>query len=126
MDFLAVFFVAIGFASVTKSDAVSEIGGSVRGFTAPAAKEVRQHRAALFAEDTFSDFGFVVERRMVHHGKHGAAGTGLGIAGGINESRDARMEDRAEALAAGYQDHLIKPLDPPTLLLRVATLPLCR
>jgi PAS domain S-box-containing protein len=34
----------------------------------------------------------------------------------------ARMEDRAEALAAGFQDHLIKPLDPQTLISRVAAL----
>ncbi|HEX2585917.1 MAG TPA: response regulator [Steroidobacteraceae bacterium] len=36
----------------------------------------------------------------------------------------ARMEDRAQALTAGFQDHLIKPLDPQALLRRVATL--CR
>jgi hypothetical protein len=36
----------------------------------------------------------------------------------------ARMEDRTEALAAGYQEHLVKPLDAPTLLSRVAML--CR
>jgi CheY-like chemotaxis protein len=34
----------------------------------------------------------------------------------------ARMEDRAEALAAGFQDHLVKPLDPQTLISRVAAL----
>jgi PAS domain S-box-containing protein len=36
----------------------------------------------------------------------------------------ARMEDRAEALAAGFQDHMVKPLDPHTLISRVASL--CR
>ena len=34
----------------------------------------------------------------------------------------ARMEDRAEALGAGFQDHLVKPLDPQTLIARVAAL----
>jgi PAS domain S-box-containing protein len=34
----------------------------------------------------------------------------------------ARMEDRTEALAAGFQDHLVKPLDPQTLISRVAAL----
>ena len=34
----------------------------------------------------------------------------------------ARMEDRSEALAAGFQDHLVKPLDPATLVSRVAAL----
>lgn len=34
----------------------------------------------------------------------------------------ARMEDRTEALAAGFQDHMVKPLDPQTLISRVAAL----
>jgi len=34
----------------------------------------------------------------------------------------ARTEDRDAALAAGFQDHLVKPLDPPTLIRRVAML----
>ena len=34
----------------------------------------------------------------------------------------ARMEDRSEALAAGFQDHLVKPLDPQMLISRVASL----
>jgi hypothetical protein len=36
----------------------------------------------------------------------------------------ARAEDRTEALAAGFQDHMVKPLDPQRLVSRVATL--CR
>jgi PAS domain S-box-containing protein len=34
----------------------------------------------------------------------------------------ARSEDRSAALAAGFQDHMVKPLDPQTLVLRVASL----
>jgi CheY-like chemotaxis protein len=34
----------------------------------------------------------------------------------------ARMQDRNEAIAAGFQDHLVKPLDPQTLISRVAML----
>jgi PAS domain S-box-containing protein len=34
----------------------------------------------------------------------------------------ARTEDRSAALAAGFQDHLVKPLDPQTLVLRIASL----
>jgi CheY-like chemotaxis protein len=34
----------------------------------------------------------------------------------------ARTEDREAALAAGFQDHMVKPLDPPTLIRRVAML----
>jgi PAS domain S-box-containing protein len=34
----------------------------------------------------------------------------------------SRMEDRAQALAAGFQEHLVKPLDPHLLIARVAGL----
>jgi PAS domain S-box-containing protein len=34
----------------------------------------------------------------------------------------ARMQDRNQALAAGFQEHLVKPLDPQTLISRVAML----
>jgi PAS domain S-box-containing protein len=34
----------------------------------------------------------------------------------------ARAQDRADALAAGFQDHLAKPLDAPTLIARVRSL----
>jgi CheY-like chemotaxis protein len=36
----------------------------------------------------------------------------------------ARSEDRGAALAAGFQDHMVKPVDPQTLVQRVAAL--CR
>jgi CheY-like chemotaxis protein len=34
----------------------------------------------------------------------------------------ARSEDRGAALEAGFQDHMVKPVDPQTLVLRVAAL----
>ena len=34
----------------------------------------------------------------------------------------ARDADRSTALAAGFQDHVVKPIDPPTLLARIASL----
>lgn len=34
----------------------------------------------------------------------------------------ARTQDRADALAAGFQDHMVKPLDPATLISRVSAL----
>jgi CheY-like chemotaxis protein len=34
----------------------------------------------------------------------------------------SRMEDRAQALASGFQEHLVKPLDPHLLIARVAAL----
>jgi PAS domain S-box-containing protein len=34
----------------------------------------------------------------------------------------ARMQDRSDALAAGFQDHVVKPIDPATLIFRVSSL----
>jgi len=34
----------------------------------------------------------------------------------------ARTKDRADALAAGFQDHVVKPVDPSTLISRVSSL----
>ena len=34
----------------------------------------------------------------------------------------ARVEDRARALAAGYEEHVAKPVQPPTLVQIVRTL----
>ena len=34
----------------------------------------------------------------------------------------ARMQDRTDAIAAGFQDHLVKPLDPQILVSRIAQL----
>jgi CheY-like chemotaxis protein/two-component sensor histidine kinase len=49
-------------------------------------------------------------------------GYGADVLPAIALTAFARMEDRAAALAAGFQDHMVKPLDPQTLLLRVASL----
>ncbi|HWJ36090.1 MAG TPA: response regulator [Steroidobacteraceae bacterium] len=51
-----------------------------------------------------------------------AAGYGADVLPAIALTAFARMEDRSEALAAGFQDHLVKPLDPQTLISRVGTL----
>ncbi len=50
------------------------------------------------------------------------AGYGADALPAIALTAFARMEDRSEALAAGFQDHLAKPLDPQTLISRVAAL----
>jgi DNA-binding response OmpR family regulator len=34
----------------------------------------------------------------------------------------ARTQDRADALAAGFQDHVVKPIDPSMLISRVSAL----
>jgi CheY-like chemotaxis protein len=51
-----------------------------------------------------------------------SAGYGADVLPAIALTAFARMEDRSEALAAGFQDHLVKPLDPQTLISRVAAL----
>jgi PAS domain S-box-containing protein len=52
------------------------------------------------------------------------AGYGSDVLPAIALTAFARMEDRSEALAAGFQEHLVKPLDPQLLVSRVARL--CR
>jgi CheY-like chemotaxis protein len=52
------------------------------------------------------------------------AGYGPDVLPAIALTAFARVEDRTEALAAGFQEHLIKPLDPQLLVARVARL--CR
>ncbi len=51
-----------------------------------------------------------------------ALGYGADVLPAIALTAFARMEDRTAALAAGFQDHLVKPLDPQTLVMRVASL----
>jgi signal transduction histidine kinase/CheY-like chemotaxis protein len=49
-------------------------------------------------------------------------GYGADVLPAIALTAFARREDRLAALAAGFQDHMAKPLDAQTLLLRVASL----
>jgi PAS domain S-box-containing protein len=51
-----------------------------------------------------------------------AAGYGPDVLPAIALTAFARAEDRVEALAAGFQGHLVKPLDPQTLVSEVASL----
>jgi PAS domain S-box-containing protein len=51
-----------------------------------------------------------------------ALGYGADVLPAIALTAFARMEDRTAALAAGFQDHVVKPLDPQTLILKVAAL----
>jgi CheY-like chemotaxis protein len=49
-------------------------------------------------------------------------GYGADVLPAIALTAFARREDRSAALAAGFQDHMAKPLDPQALLLRIASL----
>jgi PAS domain S-box-containing protein len=51
-----------------------------------------------------------------------AQGYGADVLPAIALTAFARLQDRADALAAGFQDHLVKPIDPSALLRRIASL----
>lgn len=51
-----------------------------------------------------------------------ANGFGVDVLPALAVTAFARMQDRAEALAAGFQDHMVKPIDPSELILRVSIL----
>jgi len=55
-----------------------------------------------------------------------AMGLGADVLPALALTAFARTQDRADALAAGFQDHVVKPLDPSTLISRVASLRLPR
>lgn len=49
-------------------------------------------------------------------------GLGADVLPAIALTAFARLQDRLDALAAGFQEHLVKPVDPATLILRIASL----
>lgn len=51
-----------------------------------------------------------------------ARGLGADVLPAIALTAFARMQDRTDALAAGFQDHVVKPVDPSTLIFRVSSL----
>jgi CheY-like chemotaxis protein/anti-sigma regulatory factor (Ser/Thr protein kinase) len=51
-----------------------------------------------------------------------AQGFGPDVLPAIALTAFARVQDRADAIAAGFQDHVVKPIDPSTLISRVSAL----
>jgi PAS domain S-box-containing protein len=51
-----------------------------------------------------------------------AQGIGPDVLPAIALTAFARVQDRADAIAAGFQDHVVKPIDPSTLIARVSAL----
>jgi PAS domain S-box-containing protein len=99
---------------------LSDVGATV--VEASSAEEALACVASSKANILISDIGMARQDgyqlvRMLR-----SAGYGADVLPAIALTAFARMEDRAEAFAAGFQDHLIKPLDPQTLLSRVASL----
>jgi CheY-like chemotaxis protein len=51
-----------------------------------------------------------------------ARGFGPDVLPAIALTAFARVQDRADAMAAGFQDHVVKPIDPSVLISRVSSL----
>jgi CheY-like chemotaxis protein/anti-sigma regulatory factor (Ser/Thr protein kinase) len=51
-----------------------------------------------------------------------AQGFGADVLPAIALTAFARLQDRADAIAAGFQDHVVKPIDPSTLITRISAL----
>jgi CheY-like chemotaxis protein len=49
-------------------------------------------------------------------------GSGLGRVQAVALTAYARLEDRTQAMLAGYQMHLAKPVDPRELVVTIASL----
>jgi hypothetical protein len=74
-----------------------------RDALAAGAEEVGEQGAALFGEEVGGDFDFVVELGVVHDGEDRTAGSGFGIGGGVDEAREARVEDGSGAHGTGFE-----------------------
>jgi hypothetical protein len=71
--------------------------------TAALDEKVGKELAALFGQEARGDFDLVVELGVVHDGEDGAAGTGFGVGGGVDEALDTGVEDGSCAHGAGFE-----------------------
>jgi len=101
---------------------LTELGATV--IEAQSASDAIAQVAGARANILISDIGMAQQDGYQMMRQLRSAGYGPDVLPAIALTAFARMEDRTEALAAGFQEHLIKPLDPQLLMSRVARL--CR
>jgi CheY-like chemotaxis protein len=101
---------------------LTELGATV--IEAQSARDALAQVAGANANILISDIGMAQQDGYQLIRQLRAAGYDAEVLPAIALTAFARMEDRSVALAAGFQEHLIKPLDPQLLVSRVARL--CR
>jgi hypothetical protein len=70
----------------------------------PACQEkIAEHAAAFVGENSGLHFGPVIESRMIEYFENAAAGSGLGVVGGVDKPDDACVQDGAGAHRAGFE-----------------------
>ena len=99
---------------------LNDVGAAV--VEAPNAEKAIESIAASGANILISDIGMAREDGYQLLRRLRGLGYGPDVLPAIALTAFARTEDRSAALAAGFQDYLVKPLDPTTLVQRVASL----
>ena len=99
---------------------LTEVGATVieaSGADAAVARVVSSKPSVLISDIGMArEDGYQLLRRLRE------LGYGPDVLPAIALTAFARSEDRGAALAAGFQDHMVKPVDPQTLVLRIAAL----
>ncbi len=99
---------------------LGDVGASV--VEASSADEALERVASAKPNILISDIGMARQDGYQLVRRLRASGYGPDVLPAIALTAFARTEDRSEALAAGFQDHMVKPLDPQALISRVAML----
>ncbi|HEX4153442.1 MAG TPA: response regulator [Steroidobacteraceae bacterium] len=99
---------------------LTDVGATV--IEAASAEEALERITAGKPNVLISDIGMAQEDGYQLLRRLRALGYGPDTLPAIALTAFARTEDRSAALAAGFQDHIVKPLDPPALIRRVASL----
>jgi PAS domain S-box-containing protein len=99
---------------------LTELGATV--IEAHSAKDALQQITSANANILISDIGMAQQDGYQLIRQLRSSGFGPDVLPAIALTAFARMEDRAEALAAGFQEHLVKPLEPQLLIARIARL----